>query len=217
MSDKEKETKTETVIKTDQTEAAEEPEAEEERITVSGLLFDWIGTLLSAMLIVLLIMTFFFRQVNVDGDSMKNTLHDKDRLIVASFMYTPQNGDIVIITHGEKYQTPVVKRVIATPGQKLRIDYENNKVYVDGVELHEEYIRKRISPVTGEEVYCRTIELPDPTEIPDVIPEGYVFVMGDNREESLDSRSKRIGLIPVDNIIGKAIFRFWPFDSFGTV
>ncbi len=190
---------------------------QEERITVSGLIFDWLGALFGTLLIVLLVMTFFVRQVTVDGSSMTNTLADHDRLLVASFMYTPQNGDIVIVTHGEKHKDPIVKRVIATAGQKLRIDYENNKVYVDGVELHEDYIKTKVDPITGQTVPCQTIMMSDATEIPEVIPEGYVFVMGDNREDSLDSRSQRIGLIPVENIIGKAFYRIYPFSAFGTI
>ena len=95
--------------------------------------------------------------------------------------------------------------MIATEGQRLQINYENDEVIVDGVVLKEDYIKGR------------TIKLQNPTAIPDVIPKGYVFVMGDNREDSLDSRSTRIGLIPVENIIGKAFWRVQPFDTFGSL
>ena len=185
-------------------EAAEEID-DDDRITVSEIAFEWANTLFVALVVVFLIMTFFFRQVTVNGRSMNDTLQNDDRLIVESFMYTPQYGDIVIITHGEKYDEPIVKRVIATAGQKLTINYETNEVIVDGTVLDEPYIKGR------------TIQLQNSTEIPDVIPEGYVFVMGDNREDSLDSRSVKIGLIPVGNIIGKAVFRIFPFDKFGFV
>ncbi len=185
-------------------EAAEETE-DDDRVPISEIVFEWANTLFAALVVVLLIMTFFFRQVTVNGRSMNDTLQNDDRLIVASFMYTPACGDIVIITHGEKYNEPIVKRIIATEGQKLSIDYETNEVTVDGTVLDEPYIKGK------------TIQRPNPTEIPDVIPEGYVFVMGDNREDSLDSRSVKIGLIPVENIIGKAFFRIAPFDKFGFV
>lgn len=178
---------------------------EEGTFSISQFCYDWIGSLLFAGTILLLIMAFFLRQVTVRGGSMNDTLKDKDRLIVSSFMYTPQDGDIIVATHGSRLNEPIIKRVIATEGQTLRIDYENNTVTVDGEVLDEPYIKGR------------TIVLSNPTYIPDVIPRGYVFVMGDNREDSLDSRSTRVGLIPVDNIIGKAVFRMWPFDSLGLV
>ncbi len=167
--------------------------------------FDWMGTLFFAVAVVLLIMTFFLRQVTVKGRSMNDTLINNDRLIVSNFMYKPQDGDIIVVTHGEKLNEPIIKRVIATEGQQLRINYETNEVFVDGEVIDEPYAKGR------------TIVLPNPTEIPDVIPKGYVFAMGDNREDSLDSRSTKVGLIPVENIIGKAFFRMYPFDSLGFV
>ena len=158
-----------------------------------------------AIVVILLVMTFFLRQITVKGHSMDDTLQTQDRLVVASFMYEPKNGDIVVVSHGESYNEPIIKRVIATEGQRLQINYENDEVIVDGVVLKEDYIKGR------------TIKLQNPTAIPDVIPKGYVFVMGDNREDSLDSRSTRIGLIPVENIIGKAFWRVQPFDTFGSL
>ena len=137
--------------------------------------------------------------------SMKETLHDKDRLLVSCFDYVPKNGDIVIVTHGENLDEPIVKRVIATAGQHLEINYANGEVSVDGKVLDEKYI------------VGTTIPVPNATVIPEVIPDGYVFVMGDNREHSLDSRSATVGLVPVENIIGKAFIRIYPFDSFGFV
>ena len=120
-------------------------------------------------------------------------------------MYTPQYGDIVVISHGENYNEPIIKRVIATEGQALSINYETGEVSVDGVILDEDYIKGM------------TIELKHPLDIPERIPEGYVFVMGDNRQGSLDSRSVDIGLIPVENIIGKAEFRIFPLNSIGSI
>ena len=136
---------------------------------------------------------------------MNDTLQNKDRLVVSSFMYEPSPGDIVVVTHGEKFDEPIIKRVIAVEGQHLEIDYFNNKVIVDGNVLDESYAKGI------------TIRLTNSTQIPDTIPKGYVFVMGDNREDSLDSRSRKIGLIPVENIIGKVIYRIYPFEKMGTV
>ena len=180
-------------------------ETEEESIKLSQIIYDIAGTIFLAIILLFITMTFFARQVTVDGPSMKETLHDKDRLLVSCFDYVPKNGDIVIVTHGENLDEPIVKRVIATAGQHLEINYANGEVSVDGKVLDEKYI------------VGTTIPVPNATVIPEVIPDGYVFVMGDNREHSLDSRSATVGLVPVENIIGKAFIRIYPFDSFGFV
>jgi len=178
---------------------------EEETISVTSFIFEWANAFMVALIVVVLLLTFVFRQVTVSGHSMEDTLSDKDRLIISSFMYKPQYGDIVVISHGENYDDPIIKRVIATEGQSLSINYDTGEVSVDGVILDEEYIKGM------------TIRLRNPLDIPEKIPEGYIFVMGDNREGSLDSRSNEIGLIPVENIIGKAEIRIYPFSSFGSV
>lgn len=178
-------------------------ETEEESIKLSQIIYDIAGTIFLAIILLFITMTFFARQVTVDGPSMKETLHDKDRLLVSCFDYVPKNGDIVIVTHGENLNESIVKRVIATQGQKLDINYATGDVSVDGKVIDEKYI------------VGTTIPVPNATVIPEVIPDGYVFVMGDNREHSLDSRSATVGLVPVENIIGKAFVRIYPFDSFG--
>lgn len=176
-----------------------------EEFSIIHVIFDMAGTVLLSIVILLLIMAFFVRQVTVDGSSMNDTLRHEDRLLVQCSGYTPECGDIVIVTRGEQLDEAIVKRVIATEGQTLNINYATGEVVVDGVLLKEKYI-------TGP-----TKSVMDPLSMPIVIPDGYVFVMGDNRSHSLDSRSERVGLIPVENIIGKAFFRWYPMDSFGTV
>jgi len=183
-------------------------EKKENTVSLSEFVFEMAGTVFTALIVVLLILTFFVRQVTVSGNSMTDTLQDQDRLLVTNFMYTPQNGDIIIISHGNIYSDPIIKRVIAVGGQRLDINYDTNEVIVDGVVQYEPYIKGKTRQLSN------SVSLEDYNNI---IPEGYVFVMGDNREGSLDSRSKDIGLIPVNNIIGKAQFRFAPFDKFGTV
>ncbi len=178
---------------------------EEEGISVTSFVFEWANAFMVALIVVVLLLTFVFRQVTVSGHSMTDTLNDKDRLIISSFMYKPQYGDIVVISHGENYSDPIIKRVIATEGQSLSIDYDTGEVSVDGVILDETYIKGT------------TIRLRNSLDIPDKIPDGYVFVMGDNREGSLDSRSTEIGLIPVENIIGKVELRIYPLSQFGNV
>lgn len=156
-------------------------------------IFDWLGSLFMALVIVLLIMTFGFRIIDVDGKSMEPTLIDTDKVAITDLFYTPHNGDIVIISHAEEYQKPLVKRVIATAGQELRLDYDKNEVYVNGEKLDEPYIQ-------GMTVHG---DIPE-TELNGVVPEGKVFVMGDNRGISLDSRYRQIGFIDESYIIGKA-------------
>ena len=164
-------------------------------------IYDWVHCLLIAVIAVVIILTFFFRMVNVDGESMLETLQNGDKVIVSELFYTPNDGDIVVISHGQKYKDPIIKRVIATEGQTLDINFETGEVVVDGVVLQEDYI-------IGE-----TIK--GDTAIPSVIPEGKVFVMGDNRTKSLDSRYENIGLIDKSDIIGKAQFVAFPFNHFG--
>lgn len=172
-------------------------------MTLSQMIYELMGTVLGAVIVLLLVLALFLRQVTVDGASMNDTLQHDDRLLVTCFQYTPRCGDIVIVTHGRYLEEPIIKRVIAVAGQSIDIDSSTGDVIVDGVLLKENYI------------LGRTTTLPNSTELPAVIPEGYVFVMGDNREHSLDSRSVTVDLIPVENIIGKAVFRWYPINTFG--
>ena len=135
---------------------------------------------------------------------MYDTLYTGDKVIVTNFMYTPKNNDIVVISHGAEYSKPIIKRVIATEGQKIQLDYENERIIVDGIVLDEPYLY--------ESTFSGNI---GNNEIPEVVPEGKIFVMGDNRKVSMDSRSTEIGLIDLENVIGKAQFVAFPFDNFG--
>lgn len=170
---------------------------------ISGF-YDWIRCILFAISIVVICLTFVFRLVDVDGTSMESTLESKDKVIVTNLFYTPKDGDIVVISHGAEYVNPIIKRVIATEGQTIKLDYENDRIIVDGVVLNEPYIND--STFAGNY---------GDYEIPEVVPEGKVFVMGDNRKVSLDSRRTEIGLIDVENVIGKAQFVAFPFSDFG--
>lgn len=166
--------------------------------------YDWIRCIIFAIAIVVIVLTFVFRLVDVEGTSMCDTLQTKDKVIVTNLLYTPRDNDIVVISHGAEYKKPIIKRVIATEGQTLELDYENEKIIVDGIEISEPYIKG----TTFSGNYGNNV-------IPSVIPEGKIFVMGDNRQVSLDSRSTEIGLIDVKDVIGKAQVVAFPFDHFG--
>lgn len=170
---------------------------------ISGL-YDWVSAFLFALIIVVLIMTFCFRLVDVDGSSMLQTLQDGDKVVVTGLNYEPQVGDIVIISHGVSLDKALVKRVIAVGGQTVDINSETGDVIVDGIVLDEPYINGK------------TVAEGD-VEFPVEVTEGTVFVLGDNRPISKDSRSQDVGLIETDSIIGKVQFRIYPFDGLGKV
>lgn len=127
------------------------------------------------------------------GTSMQDTLNPGDTLGYSKLNGAPKCGDIIVISQGEGYDAPLIKRVIATGGQTLFLDYDNDKIYVDGKQLSEPYLKGGTFD-GNEENYT----------VPSVIPEGKVFVLGDNRKPSIDSRHKEVGLIDLDNILGKA-------------
>lgn len=187
-------------------ETATDDENAEASSSFAASVFEWVQPLIVALVVVTLLLTFVFRQATVKGNSMNDTLKNQDRLIITNFFYEPQVGDIVVISHGEEYSTPLIKRVIATEGQTLSINFETGDVVVDGVLLDEPYIVGKTTQYTKS-----------PLEVPEVVPEGYVYVMGDNRQNSLDSRSTEVGLIEKKNIVGKAQFRIFPFSSFGSI
>lgn len=175
----------------------EKPQIIVNRNIVNNTVYDWISCVIIALVVVLILLTYVFRLIDVDGTSMEPTLINTDKVVVTDLFYTPHDGDIVVISHGEEYEKPLVKRVIATAGQTLKIDYEKNEVYVNGNLLQENYIQGETIKGNNE-------------NIPEVIPEGKVFVMGDNRPISLDSRYHEVGLIDVSSIIGKAQFVIIP-------
>ncbi len=168
------------------------------RMTLS--FFDILKTFILFFTVICIIFTFFVREVNIDGESMKDTLFNGDKVMLSNLFYTPKVGDIVAIDADQQIGKIIIKRVIAVGGQTVKIDYDNNKVIVDGVVLDEDYVA---SPTNRPTISW---------DIPQVIPEGYIFVMGDNRSVSLDSRSGSVQLIPEEMVIGKAQLVIYPFD-----
>ena len=165
--------------------------------------FDIIELFVFTLLAVMILTTFFFRHSIVEGASMENTLHSGEHLIISDFFYTPKRGDIIVC---EDYTTsikkPIVKRVIAIEGDVITIT-PDKRVYVNGELLDE-----------SNYVYVNGIDFTKPIYDFEV-PENEIFVMGDHRNDSEDSRS--IGTISEDAVLGKVILRFYPFDKFGTV
>ena len=189
-----------------ETESEEVIEGQEtpKRSKAAAELIDWVKALLPA-LIVALIFTTVLRPVKVDGRSMLETLQDNDRILVTGINYEPACGDIVVVKFKTEDNEAIVKRIIAVAGQTIDINSETGEVTVDGKVLDEPYI-------SGP-----TYQRYDGVEFPLTVEEGHVFVMGDNRPVSNDSRSVLIGQISCDDIIGKAILRVYPFKSFGLI
>ena len=170
------------------------PEKEEGRD-----LYEWALALVCSVLAVVLLFTFVIRLIGVDGHSMVPTLQDGDRLLVLNAMLDNdyEYGDIVVLRKDTFLEEPIVKRVIATEGQTVDIDFVSGAVYVDGELLEEDYINE---PTYVEEG----------TEFPLTVPEGSIFVMGDNRNHSSDSRSSDLGTVDTRYVIGKAVFLLFP-------
>ncbi len=165
---------------------------------------EWIQAIVIALVLALVVRNFVFTVVKVDGQSMEPTLHNNDRMIVWRMGYEPEAGDIIVFNPpGYPEKTYWIKRVIATEGQTVKIDYDTNSVYVDGQKLHEIYLDPTDKMIDmGFAV----------SEI--VVPEDCIFVLGDNRNHSTDGRV--IGPVNEDRVVGEAVLRFWPFGSIQT-
>ncbi len=195
-------------------EADPEAEAEsEKKPKKKGLLsdlYDWLEVFAVSVAAVFVLFAFVTRVAVVDGDSMNDTLKHEDRLLVQELFYTPKQGDIIVCQSTFfGFDNPLVKRVIATEGQTVSIDPATWTVTVDGVPLEEDYVRhmQGADMVGLDPAYGGSY----------TVPEGHVFVMGDNRNGSWDSRDFKIGPVDERYIVGKVIFRIAPFDSFGPV
>ena len=173
--------------------------------------YDFVEMFSIAFIAVLLILTFCVRLCTVDGRSMNNTLKDGELLITSDLFYTPRQGDIVVFhLSNEYYQQPLVKRVIATEGQDVLIDLTDGKVYVDGEELSESYAYLETGAYQPHGYFDPDLLKKDPRGhliYAVTVPEGKLFVMGDNRNHSSDSRSAKVSFVDEDTILGKMIFR----------
>ena len=174
-------------------------------------LFEWLQLLMGCVLAAVVLFNCFARLTRVDGNSMDNTLKDGEMMLIWSLGYQPQQGDIVVLNKTDEVtnqllgRKAIVKRVIATGGQTVDIDYSTGTVYVDGTPLDEPYIREEMYLPGNPMMYNTHWE----------IPEGSIFVMGDNRNYSTDSRHEMVGPIDEDYILGKVVFALWPLEKFG--
>lgn len=174
----------------------------------SATVFEWLEIFIISVAAVFILFSFVARVAVVDGNSMYPTLSNNDKLLVRQLFYTPKQGD-VIVCQSENYglDKPLVKRIIATEGQKVRLDRETWTIYINGFPLDEPYLVKGTEAMVDWEY--------DTDEI--IIPEGHVFVLGDNRNNSLDSRFYNVGMIDERYIIGQVVYRLLPFSVFGAV
>lgn len=179
------------------------PPAEQEESKPSFLtstLYDTVDSLKGAVIAVFLIFTLVFRVVGIDGNSMLPTLKDGDWIAVSGVTSSVERGDIVVITQPWERNVPIIKRVIAVGGDTVYIDFSSGSVYVNGTELDEPYI-------------AELTRLSYDIEFPLTVEEGKLFVMGDNRNDSLDSRSSKIGMIDERYVFGKALGRIYPMSE----
>ena len=166
--------------------------------------YDWIQCIIFALVFCVLLFVFAVRMVNVVGHSMVPTLEQSDKVVISNLFYHPKQGDVVVLRKQTLMQEPIVKRIIATEGQTVDIDFDDGVVYVDGKALDEPYVNE---PVHDRENFEGKI----------TVPEGCVFVMGDNRNASTDSRDARLGCVDTRHIMGRVYFTLFPVKNIGVV
>lgn len=189
-----------------------QPQTQQKR-TILNDLFDLLETVMMAFALMWVVLTFFFTTVIVDGYSMESTLHDQQRLVIAPVFFTIEPRDIVVIRRdatlpGAEPPPPIIKRVIAMEGQTVDVDFDSGRVTIDGVVLEEPYLTE---PIENPSLKERS----DMLSFPAVVPEGHIFVMGDNRNHSSDSRFQDIGMVREDQVFGEVVLRIFPLREFG--
>ena len=180
--------------------------AEVSDIEASGKdMYDWVQCLIVALIICVVFFAFFVRIIDVVGTSMNPTLNNSDKMLVSGLFYKPKVGDVVVFKKDEyNPNKALVKRVIAVEGQEINIDFDRGIVYIDGQPIQEDYIAELTK--TKEDFIG-----------PKTVPEGCVFVMGDNRNMSTDSRKTEIGMVDTRLILGKAYMVIYPLSEFRVI
>lgn len=166
-------------------------------------IYDMASVVVSAILTVGIIFTFLFKISTVSGESMENTLYGGDKLIISAITTDVEYGDVVVTSQPNGYGKVLIKRVIAVGGQTVWFDEETNKVVVDGKVLDEPYIKEEMEFLLSMTKLFR-------------VPEGKLFLMGDNRNESADSREELIGMIDERYVVGKVIYRIGDKNLFNS-
>ena len=190
---KEKETKT----------SEEEKLPKEQQLRLD--LYDWIQSLMVALVICIALFIFVVRVIDVSGSSMWPTLKNGDKMIVSNLFYKPKYGDVIVFkTDRYDPNKALVKRVIATEGQEVSLDFDRGVVYIDGLPIEEDYIA---------ELTTTKLDFIGPQ----TVPEGCIFVMGDNRNASTDSRKKEIGMVDERMILGRAYYVAFPTGDMGWI
>lgn len=172
-------------------------------------LYEWLEEIVIALTLVILVFTFLFRVVTVTGESMLPNFVEGQKLIVTNLGHSVEQGTVVVITN--VLNEPIIKRVIATEGQTVDIDYETGTVYVDGEAVDETQFGLENGITT------RPYSTLEAMVFPQTVPEGCVFVLGDNRSVSKDSRYTEVGMVDTRHILGEAVFTLYPFDRFGVI
>ncbi len=172
-------------------------------------ILEWIEEVVIAIVLITVVFTFVCRVVTVTGTSMVPSFHEGDRVLVVSDLNGVEQGDVVVIVN--VLEEPIIKRVIATEGQVVDFDYETKSVLVDGQVVDETKFGLE-NGITDEPFSSFEV-----LEFPQTVPEGCVFVLGDNRAVSEDSRYQDVGMIDERNILGKAVFHLFPFQNLGPV
>ena len=196
-------------------EEATKPDVEDKKITKKredkpdeknqpSEIYEWMQSLVSALLICVIVFAFLARIIGIIGPSMQPTFHDGDSVVITDLFYTPKQGDVVVLRKLSFQDEPIIKRVIAVGGQTVDIDFEKGIVYVDDKPLTEPYTAElTLTPLDFNGKIT--------------VPKNCVFVMGDNRNNSLDSRYSQIGCVDERYIMGKVMLRLLPVSKFGVI
>lgn len=200
---------------TEEKKSEKENAETEASLSVAANIFDWCKSFIFSLTAVIFIFTLLFRGVTVNGDSMLPTLENGEYLIISNLFYEPKGGDIVVVQapHYKNGTEPIIKRIIATEGQEVKINFNTWEVWVDGEKLNESYIF--FEP--EETMLVEDMEPDENGEVKLIVEENSVFLMGDHRNDSLDSRSNAVGQIHVRYIMGRVIVRVTPLARFGKV
>jgi signal peptidase I len=192
----------------------QDQEQKPEKFNLKKEIWEWVQAIVIALVVAFLLKNYVLTLAKVSGESMEPTLQHADRLYVNRVAYTPKKGDVVIFEPASAPGKPYIKRVIATEGDTIYIDFSKGEVYVNDELIEEPYISES-THLTGSYIEFLMLSGNYSRENPIKIKEGYFWAMGDNRNASKDSRE--LGQIPVDELIGHAVFRFWPLNNLGTV